>query len=126
MHMHSSSVWTDSPTDLEVWMEVQLEETVHLNLVLYDQRNTTSSYLQEEADDRHRAFYCCLPPPPMPQPANRSLCLIQLANGTALSKAGKQALPWELTGEKGWSRYVTEQSLRNRMFSMAILQYDTR
>ena len=113
-------------------MEVQLEETVHLNLVLYAQRNTTSSYLhppaeqEEEADDRQRAFYCCLPPPPVPQPANRSLCLIQLANGTALSKAGKQALPWELTGEKGWSRYVTEQSLRNRMFSMAILQYDTR
>ena len=93
-------------------MVVQLEEPVHLNLVLHDQRNTTSSYLhpaaepEEEADDRQKAFYCCRPPPPVPQLANRTRCLIQLANGSSLSKAGKQALPWELTGKKGWSRYV--------------------
>ncbi|CAL8351217.1 unnamed protein product [Boreogadus saida] len=55
---------------------------------------------EEEADDRQKAFYCCRPPPPAPQPANRSRCLIQLANGSSLSKAGKQALPWEQTGKK--------------------------
>ncbi|XP_056441779.1 uncharacterized protein LOC130379152 isoform X1 [Gadus chalcogrammus] len=105
-YFSGSSSMSDSPKDLEVWMVVQLEEPVHLNLVLHDQRNTTSSYLhpaaepEEEADDRQQAFYCCRPPPPVPQLANRSRCLIQLANGSSLSKAGKQALPWELTGKK--------------------------
>ncbi|CAL8333185.1 unnamed protein product [Lota lota] len=100
-----SGFMSDSLKGLEVWMVVQLEETVHLNVVLYDQRNTTTVYLHppaepdEEADDRQKAFYCCLPPPPVPQPANRSRCLIQLANRRALSEAVKQALPPELTGK---------------------------
>ena len=124
MKCKCSFVWTDSPTGLEVWLAVQLEETVRLNLVLYDQRNTTSSssssHLRppeepdEEADDRQQAFYCCLPPPPVPQPSNRSHCLVQLANRTALSKAGKRALPWELTGKKGGSRYVSRTILEKQ------------
>ncbi|CAL8331632.1 unnamed protein product [Merluccius merluccius] len=98
---------SDSPEGLEVWVEVRLEETIHLNLVLYDQRNASSSYLrppeepEDEADGRQKAFYCCLPPPPTPQPTNHSRCLIRLANQTALAAVVKEAPSWEWTGKKG-------------------------
>lgn len=93
---------------------MQLEETVHLNLVLYDQHDTNSSSLrpptepeeeeqqqkEEAGDKRQKAFYCCLPPPPAP-PRPTSRCLIRLANRTALSASVKEALPWERSGKRG-------------------------
>ncbi|KAG7268086.1 hypothetical protein CRUP_027564 [Coryphaenoides rupestris] len=88
-YFRGGSFLSDSP---EVWLEVQLEETVHLNLVLYDQHNTNSLSLhpptepEEEEDKRQKAFYCCLPPPPVP-PRPTTRCLIRLANRTALSAA---------------------------------------
>lgn len=98
----------------KVSVELQLTVGETLNLTLYGLNNQSSLHLhplgeedekeernQTDGEEESETFYCCLPAPPTSESANRSQCLLWLANQTVLTATAKEKLLWKRP-QKGW------------------------
>ncbi|XP_029015222.1 uncharacterized protein LOC114860634 isoform X2 [Betta splendens] len=104
LHGNASSVLQ---LHLELSVTLELDDSGTLNLTLYGRgdRGSLHPHAPEEEDERRNGSdvespYCCLPDPPTPGSANRSRCLLRLANRTALTAPEK--LPWKRAPRGEW------------------------
>ncbi|XP_038128773.1 uncharacterized protein LOC119775001 [Cyprinodon tularosa] len=116
---------------LEVSVSFQLNDTETINVTLYGQSNQSDLYLNppEEGKDQMdngaaqgEAFYCCLPFIATSNSANRSRCLLWLANQTVLTRNETEALPWKRADKGVWCRYrVTWMVLMCVVFLIVVI-----
>ncbi|KAM8772969.1 uncharacterized protein AB9X84_013106 [Acanthopagrus schlegelii] len=114
LHRNISS--SDLMVQFKVSVELQLTVGETLNLTLYGLNNQSSLHLhplgekedekeernQTDGEEESETFYCCLPAPPTSESANRSQCLLWLANQTVLTATAKEKLLWKRPQKDEW------------------------